>query len=167
VRVSAAYALGRNPDPSAVPVLIEALQWDWNGYVRKGVVWALGNARDLRALPVLILALRSDITAVRLWAASALGQLATRGRRLPEISAALIEGLRRDGAAAVRSNCAWSLGQLGDHLATGSEAQACRQALKTALKTDPDLGVQDDAQIALEKWGEPEETEDSEEFDFG
>ena len=43
VRVSAAYAIGRNPIPEAVEALIQQLNRDWNGYVRKGVVWALGN----------------------------------------------------------------------------------------------------------------------------
>jgi HEAT repeat protein len=38
VRVSAAYALGRNTSPEAVQPLINILQTDWNGYVRKGVV---------------------------------------------------------------------------------------------------------------------------------
>jgi HEAT repeat protein len=67
--VGAAYALGRNPDPAEVEVLIEGLRWDWNGYVRKGLVWALGNAKDPRAYPVLLEVLAGDIAAVRLWAA--------------------------------------------------------------------------------------------------
>src|SRR4028118_2049219 len=76
VRVSAAYALGRNPSSTAVEPLIEQFNQDWNGYVRKGVVWALGNCRDRRTLPTLTDALKTDISAVRLWAASSLAQMA-------------------------------------------------------------------------------------------
>ena len=38
VRVSAAYALGRNPSKDAVEPLIAQLDRDWNGYARKGIV---------------------------------------------------------------------------------------------------------------------------------
>ena len=38
VRVSAAYALGRNTSASAVESLVNQLSTDWNGYVRKGLV---------------------------------------------------------------------------------------------------------------------------------
>lgn len=37
VRVSAAYALGRNTAPEAVEPLIDQYERDWNGYVRKGI----------------------------------------------------------------------------------------------------------------------------------
>jgi HEAT repeat protein len=70
IRVSAAYGLGRNPSPDAVDPLITQLQQDWNGYVRKGIVWALGNCHDRRSLFPLIDALKTDVSAVRLWAAS-------------------------------------------------------------------------------------------------
>ncbi len=59
VRVSVAYALGRNPSLSAVEPLIELLARDWNGYVRKGVVWALGNCGDRRAIEPLVHALKT------------------------------------------------------------------------------------------------------------
>ena len=67
IRVSAAYALGRNTDSSAVQPLILTLQNDWNGYVRKGVVWALGNSGDRTSFQPLLHALKHDIAAVRLW----------------------------------------------------------------------------------------------------
>ena len=79
VRVSAAYALGRNPSAIAVDPLITQLHRDWNGYVRKGLVWALGNTQDRRALEPLLDTLGTDIPAVRLWAASALAQMAIIG----------------------------------------------------------------------------------------
>ena len=113
VRVSAAYAIGRNPSPEAVEPLITQLNRDWNGYVRKGVVWALGNCRDRRSLAPLASALKSDISAVRLWAASALVQMAEVGyEAVLAAMPPLIEALIQDPVPAVRSNCAWSIGQL-------------------------------------------------------
>lgn len=164
VRVGAAYALGRNPDPAEVEVLIEGLRWDWNGYVRKGLVWALGNAKDPRAYPVLLEVLAGDIAAVRLWAASALGQLAQAqvlpGPALHEVAAALCWGLAQDPIAAVRGNCAWSLGILGQQVKLALEdpavyAMLTRQLL-TSARHDPDWGVRDDARLALQKLADPD-----------
>ncbi|MEM6445419.1 MAG: HEAT repeat domain-containing protein [Cyanobacteria bacterium J06642_2] len=159
-RVSAAYALGRNTAPEVVEPLIATLEGDWNGYVRKGVVWALGNAKDRRALPALNQALRHDISAVRLWAASALGQIGGS-----EAVAPLTEGVQRDPVAAVRSNCAWALGQLlptwdranaADIASCDSRYSAAIAALIAVITDDPDDGVQDDARAALIKVKDPE-----------
>ena len=157
VRVSAAYALGRNSSPRAVEPLIDALNLDWNGYVRKGAAWALGNAKDERALPILIDVLKNDITAVRLWAASALGQLC-----LPASVEPLVEALADDSIPAVRSNCAWSLGRVlsalelgkGDENHQDIHGKAVR-GLIAALQDD-DSSVRDDAQVALQHIGDPE-----------
>ncbi|MCM1982659.1 HEAT repeat domain-containing protein [Lyngbya confervoides] len=156
VRVSAAYALGRNPGPRAVQPLIDQLNQDWNGYVRKGVVWALGNCSDPQAIRPLIAALMTDITAVRLWAASSLGQVG-----LVEAEAyscvtvpALASSLEQDPMAAVRSNCAWSLGQLCQAIPVSDTYQLGLKVLIAALK-DRDLGVQEDAKAALLKLGDP------------
>ena len=73
----------------------------------------MGNSKDRRALGPLLNALKTDISAVRLWAASGLAQIAPANYE--DIIAAippLIQGLRRDKIAAVRSNCAWAIGQL-------------------------------------------------------
>ncbi|MEN9223184.1 MAG: HEAT repeat domain-containing protein [Thermostichus sp. BF3_bins_97] len=176
VRVGAAYALGRNPDPCApepgapcgVEVLIESLRWDWNGYVRKGLVWALGNAKDPRAYPVLIEVLAEDITAVRLWAASALGQLAQAqvlpSAALHEVGTALCRGLARDPIAPVRGNCAWGLGILGQQVKQALGDPPVDQALYPTLtrqllasaSSDPDLGVRDDARLSLQKLADPD-----------
>ncbi len=156
VRVSAAYALGRNPSPIAVEPLIEQLNRDWNGYVRKGVVWALGNCRDRRALPSLIDALRTDISAVRLWAASSLAQAAQL--EYEDIVAAippLIVALKQDPMAAVRSNCAWSLGQLCRELPSNAVYAGAIDGLIEAFAEDEDMGVQEDARAALLKVGDP------------
>ncbi|MGL5080604.1 MAG: HEAT repeat domain-containing protein [Microcoleaceae cyanobacterium] len=156
VRVSAAYALGRNHSPEAVDPLIQQLYQDWNGYVRKGVVWALGNCGDERALVPLLEALRTDISAVRLWAASSLGQMAKLGyevvvKAIPPV----IEVLRHDEIAAVRSNCAWALGQLCRELPSNVVYAGAIDALIEALEEDKDMGVRDDAQSSLLRVGDP------------
>ncbi|NEP53898.1 MAG: HEAT repeat domain-containing protein [Moorea sp. SIO3C2] len=156
VRVSAAYGLGRNPSPTAVKPLIEQLTVDLNGYVRKGVVWALGNCRDRRALASLIDSLKTDIPAVRLWAASALAQMAELDYE--EVIASippLITALRKDPVAAVRSNCAWSIGQLCRELPSNAVYAGAIDALIEAIADDQDLGVQEDAKAALLKVGDP------------
>lgn len=156
VRVSAAYGLGRNPSINAVESLITRYNEDWNGYVRKGVVWALGNCRDRRSLPTLIDALKTDISAVRLWAASSLAQMATVG--YDAVIAAippLIEGLRRDPIAAVRSNCAWSVGQLCRELPSNVVYATAIDALLETFVEDEELGVREDARSALLKLGDP------------
>jgi HEAT repeat protein len=155
VRVAATYALGRNPSPDAVEPLISQLNLDWNGYVRKGVVWALGNCRDIRALKPLLRALKLDISAVRLWAASSLGQAADLSYEaviatIPPI----VEALINDPLAAVRSNCAWSLGRLCRELPSNVVYATAVDALIQVLEEDRDLGVRDDAKAALLKLGD-------------
>jgi HEAT repeat protein len=154
--VSAAYALGRNASELAVPALIEVLAQDWNGYVRKGVVWALGNCGDRRAVLPLIKALETDISAVRLWAASSLAQVAKREyddiiKSIPP----LIRGLRRDKMAAVRSNCAWSMGQLCREMPSNAIYGTAIDALIEALVEDKDVGVKEDVRSALLRVGDP------------
>ncbi|MBU6228268.1 MAG: HEAT repeat domain-containing protein [Cyanobacteria bacterium REEB459] len=156
VRVSAAYALGRNPSPMAVEPLITQLHQDWNGYVRKGLVWALGNTQDQRALEPLLNTLSTDIPAVRLWAASALAQMAQIGydpiiATLPP----LIEVMRKDPVPAVRSNCAWSVGQLCRQLPSNVVYHTAVDALIETFAEDNDLGVREDARSAILKMGDP------------
>lgn len=156
VRVSAAYALGRNPSPTAVEPLIVQLNRDWNGYVRKGVVWALGNCRDRRSLVPLTDALKTDISAVRLWAASGLAQMASVGYEAVVASIPpLIEALMQDPVAAVRSNCAWSLGQLCRELPSNVVYAGAIDGLIEALAEDQDLSVREDAKAALLRVGDP------------
>lgn len=156
VRVSVAYALGRNPSLSSVAPLIDLLARDWNGYVRKGVVWALGNCGDRRAIEPLVHALKTDISAVRLWAASSLAQIAkVNYEDIITVLPPLIEGLRRDLIAAVRSNCAWSIGQLCRELPFNVIYATAIDALIEALVEDEDLGVKEDARGALLKVGDP------------
>jgi HEAT repeat protein len=158
VRVSVAYAIGRNKSEAAIPHLIDRLNNDWNGYVRKGVVWALGTCRDPIALQPLILALKYDISAVRLWAASALGQLGDIRAIVP-----LTEALHKDKMEAVRSNSAWSLGkllikmrlELVDSMSDESD-DICQEAIDALIDAllDDDLGVVADARGALRRLGD-------------
>jgi HEAT repeat protein len=156
VRVSAAYAIGRNPDSNAVEPLIAQLNVDWNGYVRKGIVWALGNCRDRRSLVPLAEALKTDISAVRLWAASSLAQMA--GVSYEGVVGAippLIEALVNDPVAAVRSNCAWAIGQLCRELPSNVVYATAIDALIQAFAEDEDLGVREDAKSSLLGVGDP------------
>ncbi|QZZ22033.1 HEAT repeat domain-containing protein [Leptothermofonsia sichuanensis E412] len=156
VRVSAAYGLGRNPSPDAVESLIRQYDEDFNGYVRKGVVWALGNCRDRRAQDTLIDALKTDISAVRLWAASSLAQMAAVGYEAVIASIPpLIEAMRQDPVAAVRSNCAWSVGQLCRELPSNVVYATAVDALLETFVEDEDLGVREDSRSALLKLGDP------------
>ncbi|MEM9117446.1 MAG: HEAT repeat domain-containing protein [Cyanobacteria bacterium P01_F01_bin.56] len=155
VRVSAAYALGRNTDSTAIAPLVEQLR-DWNGYVRKGVVWALGNSHTPEALAPLIEALKTDIPAVRLWAASALAQMInvnyeTVVAAVPPI----IEVMRRDPIAAVRSNCAWAIGQLCRELPSNVVYATAIDALIETFAEEADLGVREDARTAILNVGDP------------
>ncbi len=156
IRVSAAYALGRNPSPTAVEPLIHQLNQDWNGYVRKGIVWALGNCRDRRTLEPLTDSLKTDISAVRLWAASALAQMATISYEAAIAAMPpLIETLRQDAIAAVRSNCAWSIGQLCRELPSNVVYATAIDALIEAFAEDEELGVREDAKLSMLKVGDP------------
>jgi HEAT repeat protein len=155
VRVSAAYGLGRNPSADAVEPLIAQLS-DWNGYVRKGVVWALGNCRDRRSLLPLIDALKTDISAVRLWAASSLAQMSEVSYEA--VIAAippLIEAMRRDPISAVRSNCAWAIGQLCRELPSNVVYATAIDALVEVFAEDEDMGVREDAKASVLKVGDP------------
>jgi len=156
VRVSAAYGIGRNPAQAAVEPLIIQLNRDFNGYVRKGVVWALGNCRDRRSLAPLTDALRTDIPAVRLWAASALAQMTEVGyEAIVGAIPALIEALVKDPIAAVRSNSAWTIGQLCKELPSNVVYATAIDALIQAFAEDKDLGVRADTKASLLGVGDP------------
>ncbi|MDY6783501.1 MAG: HEAT repeat domain-containing protein [Cyanobacteriota bacterium] len=156
IRVSAAYGLGRNPSSEAVEALIAQLERDWNGYARKGIVWALGNCRDRRVIAPLTHALKTDIPAVRLWAASALAQgIYFEYEDIVKAIPPLIQGLRRDPIAAVRSNCAWTIGQLCRELPSNAIYGTAIDALLEALVEDEEMGVTEDARAALLKVGDP------------
>ncbi len=150
VRVNTAHALGHNTTPDAVEPLVAQFHREWNGFVRKGIVWALGNCNDGRAVPTLTEALKYDIGAVRLWSASALGQTAQIGYdAMIKAMPALVIGLRNDTISAVRSNCAWAIGQLCAELPSNVVYATAIDALIEAFAEDEEFGVKEDARSAI------------------
>ena len=155
-RMSAVYALGRNPHPLAVEPLLLLLASDSNGYVRKAVAWSLGSYPDAPVLNPLIKSLQVDIAAVRLWAATSLAEAGSTGAAKADPAAAqLLLSLRIDSEAAVRSNSAWALGRLYPDLVEPRQ-QAVVQALIQTLLDDHESSVRDDARVALEQLEQPE-----------
>jgi HEAT repeat protein len=156
LRMSAVYALGRNPHPLAVTPLLQLLAADDNGYVRKAVAWSLANYPDAPILNPLIRSLQVDIAAVRLWAASSLADAGATGAAKADPAAAqLLQTLRIDSEAAVRSNSAWSLGRLYPDLVEPRQQEVVEALLHTMLH-DGDSTVRDEARLALEQLERPE-----------
>jgi len=155
-RMSAVYALGRNPSPMAVEPLLALLAADSNGYVRKAVAWSLANFADAPVLNPLIRSLQVDVAAVRLWAATSLADVGATGAAKADPAAAqLMQSLRIDSQAAVRSNSAWALGRLYPDLVEPRQ-QAVVQALVHTLLDDQEASVRDEARLALEQLEQPE-----------
>ncbi|EDY37385.1 heat domain containing protein [Cyanobium sp. PCC 7001] len=155
LRMSAVYALGRNPSPQAVAPLLTLLAGDDNGYVRKAVAWSLGNYPDAPVLNPLIRALQVDIAAVRLWAASSLADAGGTGPAKADPAAAqLLLSLRIDSEPAVRSNSAWGLGRLYPDLVEPRQREVVESLLHTMLH-DAESGVREEARLALEQLEQP------------
>jgi HEAT repeat protein len=155
-RMSAVYALGRNPSPLAVEPLLALLAGDSNGYVRKAVAWSLANFADAPVLNPLIRALQVDVAAVRLWAATSLADVGATGPAKADPAASqLLQSLRIDSEAAVRSNSAWALGRLYQDLVEPRQ-QAVVQALLHTLLEDQEASVRDEARLALEQLEHPQ-----------
>ncbi|MCS5699395.1 HEAT repeat domain-containing protein [Cyanobium sp. FGCU-52] len=156
VRMSAVYALGRNPHPLAVEPLLGLLASDDNGYVRKAVAWSLGNYPDAPVLNPLIRSLQMDVAAVRLWAASSLADAGGTGPAKADPAAAqLLLSLRIDSEPAVRSNSAWGLGRLYPDLVEPRQRELVEVLLHTMLH-DADSTVRDEARLALEQLEQPD-----------
>jgi HEAT repeat protein len=102
VRATAAGALGRIEQATAVNALISAL-YDDNWVVRSRAVRALGKIRDPRAVDPLIGALRDKDATVRGYAAQALGEFKDV-RAIEPLKAAL-----QDGSPTVRTKAARAL----------------------------------------------------------
>ena len=154
-RMSAVYALGRNPCPSAVDLLIHILQKDSNAYVRKATAWSLGNYSEAPVLGPLIKALKTDVAAVRLWAASSLAEAGGADPVKADLASnELLISLRVDSEAGVRSNCIWSLARLYGHLEQGRKDELLEVFLVVLLQ-DPEASVRDEARVALEQLDDP------------
>ena len=156
LRMSAVYALGRNPCPRAIDLLLHLLRFDSNAYVRKATAWSLGNYPDAPVLKPLINALKQDVAAVRLWASSSLAEvgLNTAESSLPAANQ-LLESLEVDGEPIVRSNCIWSLGRLYNLLEEEMKIHI-EETLISVLLNDREPSVRYESRTVLEQLDNPE-----------
>ena len=155
-RMSAVYALGRNPSPPAVEPLLQLLEVDSNAYVRKAAAWSLGNYPDAPVLNPLIRALQTDVAAVRLWCPGSLAEAASRSATKADPAASqLLASLRIDSEPVVRSNCIWALGRLHEQLVVARQ-QDIIEAWVASLLHDGEASVRDEARTALEQLEDPE-----------
>jgi len=155
VRMSAVYALGRNPCPKAIDLLLHLLRFDSNAYVRKATAWSLGNYPDAPVLEPLINALKQDVAAVRLWASSSLAEVGLNSAESsPPAANQLLESLQVDGESLVRSNCIWSLGRLYGLLSAEIQIQIAETFISVLLD-DREPSVRYEARIALEQLDNP------------
>ena len=116
-RMSAVYALGRNPFPSAVEKLVSLLKTDDNAYVRRATAWSLANYDDQIVLKPLINSLKNDVASVRLWSSSSLAEIGSSSSSNAQLAAEqLLISLKIDNEPVVRSNCIWSLCRLFEKL---------------------------------------------------
>ena len=154
-RMSAVYALGRNPSPQALNILLNLLKYDSNAYVRKATAWSLGNYSDAPVLEPLINSLKQDVAAVRLWASSSLAEVGLNSAE-KSLKAAnqLLENLQIDGEPIVRSNCIWSLGRLYTLLSEEIKIQV-EDTFISVLLNDLEPSVRYEAWIALEQLDNP------------
>tara|TARA_B100001939_G_scaffold228637_1_gene196941 strand:- start:664 stop:1467 length:804 start_codon:yes stop_codon:yes gene_type:complete len=155
-RMSAVYALGRNPSPPAVQPLLQLLQIDSNAYVRKAAAWSLGNYPDAPVLNPLMQALQTDVAAVRLWCPGSLAEAGSRSASKADPAAGqLLSSLRIDSEPVVRSNCIWALGRLHEQLVP-SRQQEIVEAIVESLLQDSEASVRDEARTALEQLEDPD-----------
>ncbi len=151
VRMSAVYALGRNPSSKAVNILLELLETDSNTYVRKAAAWSLGNYSNAPVLQPLINALQNDLAAVRLWAASSLAEVGQHStENANTIASKLLVSLQIDNEPIVRSNCIWSLGRLYEKISEDLKNQLIEDFFSTLLH-DLEPSVRYECKISLEQ----------------
>ncbi len=156
VRMSAVYALGRNPCSQAIDLLLHLLRFDSNAYVRKATAWSLGNYSEALVLEPLINSLKQDVAAVRLWASSSLAEVGLNSvdSSFPAANQ-LLESLQVDGEPIVRSNCIWSLGRLYSLLSEEMKT-LIEQTFISVLLNDREPSVRYEARTALEQLDNPE-----------
>ena len=155
IRMSAVYALGRNPCARAVDILLNILRNDNNAYVRRATAWSLGNYSNAPVLNPLISSLIRDVAAVRLWASSSLAEIGCNSKEKAEIaSKELLISLQIDVEPGVRSNCIWSLGRLFEHLSKELQNLMVEEII-TVLLNDLEPSVRYEARIALEQIDNP------------
>ncbi len=154
-RMSAVYALGRNPCPRAVKILLKLLRTDSNTYVRKATAWSLGNYPDAPVIKPLIHSLQNDVAAVRLWASGSLAEAgASSVKNTSLVVDQLLISLEIDNEPLVRSNCIWALGRLYDALELLTRDQI-EEALLNVLLNDAEPSVRYEARTVLEQIDNP------------
>tara|TARA_A100001035_G_C27686771_1_gene455767 strand:- start:106 stop:876 length:771 start_codon:yes stop_codon:yes gene_type:complete len=152
-RMSAVYALGRNPCPDAVEKLVTLLERDDNAYVRRATAWSLANYDNQIVLEPLINALRNDVAAVRLWSSSSLAEIGSISSDNAQLAAKqLLISLKIDNEPGVRSNCIWSLSRLYEYLNVSSQENFIDECTKIAL-FDKEPSVMEEAKTALDSMG--------------
>ena len=156
IRMSAVYALGRNPSTKAVNPLIRLLRVDSNAFVRKATAWSLGNYSDAPVIYPLIHALQTDVASVRLWATASLAEAGMTSAIKADLAASqLLLALRVDAEPIVRSNCIWALGQLHNLLVISRQEELVN-AVVIAFLRDREPTVRDEAHSTLEQLGDPD-----------
>ena len=152
-RMSAVYALGRNPFPSAVEKLVNLLETDDNAYVRRATAWSLANYDNQIVLKPLINSLKNDVASVRLWSSSSLSEIGSTSSSNAQLAAEqLLISLKIDNEPVVRSNCIWSLCRLFEKLNEISQESFVDECTKIAL-FDKEPSVMEEAKTALDSMG--------------
>ena len=152
-RMSAVYALGRNPCPSAVQKLVSLLEKDDNAYVRRATAWSLANYDNQIVLKPLINALKNDVASVRLWSSSSLAEIGSISSSNAQLAAEqLLISLKIDNEPVVRSNCIWSLCRLFEKLNNSFQEGFVDECTKIAL-FDKEPSVMEEAKTALDSMG--------------
>ena len=152
-RMSAVYALGRNPCPKAVQKLVNLLEVDDNAYVRRATAWSLANYDNQIVLKPLINALKNDVAAVRLWSSSSLAEIGSISSENAQLAAEqLLVSLKIDNEPGVRSNCIWSLCRLYEKLNERLQESFVDECTKIAL-FDKEPSVMEEAKTALDSMG--------------
>ena len=152
-RMSAVYALGRNPFPRAVEKLVSLLETDDNAYVRRATAWSLANYDNQIVLKPLINSLKNDVASVRLWSSSSLAEIGSTSSSNAQLAAEqLLISLKIDNEPVVRSNCIWSLCRLFEKLNEISQESFVDECTKIAL-FDKEPSVMEEAKTALDSMG--------------
>ena len=152
-RMSAVYALGRNPFSSAVKKLVNLLETDDNAYVRRATAWSLANYEDQIVLQPLINSLKNDVAAVRLWSSSSLSEIGSISPSNAQLAGEqLLVSLKIDNEPVVRSNCIWSLCRLYEKLNNTFQESFVDECTRIAL-FDKEPSVMEEAKTALDSMG--------------
>ncbi len=152
-RMSAVYALGRNPCPDAVQKLVYLLEKDDNAYVRRATAWSLANYDNQIVLKPLINAWKNDVASVRLWSSSSLAEIGSVSNDNAQLAAEqLLISLKIDNEPVVRSNCIWSLCRLFEKLNNIFQETFVDECTKIAL-FDKEPSVMEEAKTALDSMG--------------